>query len=236
MPRWCAHRPPGKTHARLPVGLLRHPRLSRFHYRPEGECPRTGGRPPSPRRDRELHQRSRVRRRSQSSPTGTLRRQCRLPGRPSHDTQLVPLDWTHRSGRDGGNHQNLAATLPFFGRKDHPLRRQITQRPPRRSPWETRFVSALVRLRAIPLPTRRLLQGYLTSSQAWAGRAPYLSRCQRYCRFVFAGPAGSRKSPSLDCHTRQQAISAGIEHSSLALSPLASGLTLPVASLRWIRG
>ena len=78
-------------------------------------------------------------------------------------------------------------------------------------------------------------QGYSTASPARAGQAPYVSCCQMTADLAPAGAAGRQKSPSRDCHTRQQAISIGIEPSNLPPSPLTAGLTLAVASLRWIR-
>ena len=109
-----------KTHPRLPTGAVRHLQLSRFHHRPRGGHPGTGGRPSPPRRDRECHPRPEVRRGAQSSPLGTLPRQRRLAGRPDHRPQSGALDHAHRSGRAGGYHQDPAATLLLPGGTAHP--------------------------------------------------------------------------------------------------------------------
>ena len=85
-----------------------------------GGYPGTGGRPPPPRRDRERHPGPEVRRGAQSSPLGALSRQWSLAGGAGHGPQSGPLDPAHHSGRDGGNHQDPQATLPFPGGKDHP--------------------------------------------------------------------------------------------------------------------
>ena len=81
-----------------PTGPLRHLQLSRLHHRPERGDPGTGGRPPPPRRDREYHPRPEVRRRTQPSPLGPLRRQRRLAGGPGDGPQPGPLDSPHRPG------------------------------------------------------------------------------------------------------------------------------------------
>ena len=82
----------------------------------------TGGRPSSPRRGRERHPRPQVRRGSQPSPLGPLRRQRRLAGRPGHRPQSGSLDLTHRAGRGGGDYQNPPAALLLPGRTAHPHR------------------------------------------------------------------------------------------------------------------
>ena len=86
--------------------------------------PRTGGRPPLPRRDRERHPGSEVRRGPEPSPLGTLCRQRSLAGGAGDGPQPGPLDRTHRSGRAGDNHQDHPAALPLPGRTAH------TQGPP----------------------------------------------------------------------------------------------------------
>lgn len=76
----------GQAHARLPAGAVRQLQLSRLHHRPPGRHPRTGGRPSQTRRDRERHPRPQVRRGTEPSSLGALRRQRRLDGRPSAGT------------------------------------------------------------------------------------------------------------------------------------------------------
>ena len=116
----AAHRPAGSAHPRLPVGAIRHLQLSRLHHRPSGGYPGTGGRPPPPRRDREHHPGPQVRRGAQSSPLGALPGQRSLAGGTGHGPQPGPLDRAHRSGRDGGDHQDPPAPPLFPGRTHHP--------------------------------------------------------------------------------------------------------------------
>ena len=87
----------------------------------EGKNPGTGGRPSPPRRDRERHSRPQVRRRTQPSPLGALRRQRRLAGGAGARPQPGTLDGAHRSGRADRDHQDPATPLLFHGRKAHPL-------------------------------------------------------------------------------------------------------------------
>ena len=115
-----AHRPAGSAHPQLPVGAIRHLQLSRLHHRPSGGYPGTGGRPPPPRRDREHHPGPEVRRGAQSSPLGALPCQRSLAGGTGHGPQPGPLDRAHRSGRDGGDHQDPPAAPLFPGRTHHP--------------------------------------------------------------------------------------------------------------------
>ena len=82
--------------------------------------PGTGGRPPPPRRDREHHPGPQVRRGAQSSPLGALPCQRSLAGGTGHGPQPGPLDRAHRSGRDGGDHQDPPAAPLFPGRTHHP--------------------------------------------------------------------------------------------------------------------
>ena len=82
--------------------------------------PGTGGRPPPPRRDREHHPGPEVRRGPQSSPLGALPCQRSLAGGTGHGPQPGPLDRAHRSGRDGGDHQDPPAAPLFPGRTHHP--------------------------------------------------------------------------------------------------------------------
>ena len=86
----------------------------------QGDNPGTGGRPPPPRRDREHHPGPQVRRGAQSSPLGALPGQRSLAGGTGHGPQPGPLDRAHRSGRDGGDHQDPPAAPLFPGRTHHP--------------------------------------------------------------------------------------------------------------------
>ena len=78
-------------------------------------------RPSPPRRDRERHPRPQVRRGTEPSPLGALRRQRSLAGRPSDGAQPGTLDSAHRSGRAAGDHQDPPTTLPLYRRTAHPL-------------------------------------------------------------------------------------------------------------------
>ena len=100
-----------KAHARLSTGPVRHLQLSRLHNRPGRRHPGTGGRPSSPRRDRERHPRPQVRRGSEPSPLRPFRRQRRLAGGAGDGSQPGPLDVAHRSGRAGADNQDPAAAL-----------------------------------------------------------------------------------------------------------------------------
>ena len=82
--------------------------------------PGSRGRPSPPRRDRERHPGSQVRRGAQPSPFGTLPSQRRLAGRPGHRSQPCSLDNAHRLGRAIGDHQDTATTLFLPGRTHHP--------------------------------------------------------------------------------------------------------------------
>ena len=66
--------------------------------------------------------------------------------------QSGPLDRAHRPGRDGGDHQDPPAAPLFPGRTNPRKARRLILHLPRRWPWETQFLSALARLRTIPLP------------------------------------------------------------------------------------
>ena len=98
-PRRCGSSSGGCTHARFPVGPLRHLPLSRLHHRPGGGNPGIGGRPSAPRRDRERHPRPQVRRGVEPSPFGPLPRQRRLAGGAGDRPQpcMVRRDATDRS-------------------------------------------------------------------------------------------------------------------------------------------
>ena len=110
-----------KTHARLTTGAILHLQLSRFHHRPPGRHPGTGGRPSPPRRDRERHPRPEVQRGPQPPAIGPFPRQRRLAGHPGHGPQLGPLDRAPRPGRAGGDyHQDPPAALLLPGRTPHP--------------------------------------------------------------------------------------------------------------------
>ena len=61
-----------------------------------------------------------VRRGAQSSPLGALPGQRSLAGGTGHGPQPGPLDRAHRSGRDGGDHQDPPAAPLFPGRTHHP--------------------------------------------------------------------------------------------------------------------
>ena len=86
----------------------------------DGEHPGSGGRPSPPRRDRECHPRSQVRRWAQPSAFGPLFRQRRLAGHPSDGPQLGPLDHAHRTRRAGVDHQDPPTSLLLPGRTPHP--------------------------------------------------------------------------------------------------------------------
>ena len=85
-PPRCGSSSAGEAHARFPTGPLRQLQLSRLHHQPRRRYPGTGGRPPPPCRSRERHKRPQVRRRTQPSPLGALRRQRCLAG----DTEPAP--------------------------------------------------------------------------------------------------------------------------------------------------
>ena len=70
---------------------------------------------------RECHPEPEVRRGSQPSSLGPLRRQRRLAVHPGDGPQPGPLDRTHRSGRAGGNHKDPPQALLLPGRTHHPL-------------------------------------------------------------------------------------------------------------------
>ena len=99
------------------TGPLRQLQLSRLQHRTGRRYPGSRGRLSPPRRDRECGPRPRikcgagseVRRGAQSPALGPLPRQRWLAGRPGHGPQSGPLDWAHRPGRAGGNHQDLPA-------------------------------------------------------------------------------------------------------------------------------
>ena len=117
----AAHRPSGAAHARFPTGPLCHLQLSRLHHRPRRGDPGTGSRPSPPRRDRERHPRPQVRRRTEPSPLGALRRQRSLAGGAGDGPQPGSLDGAHRSGRAGGDHQDPPTTVLLPRRTAHPL-------------------------------------------------------------------------------------------------------------------
>ena len=87
----------------------------------EGETLGTGSRPSPPRRDRERHPRPQVRRRTEPSPLGALRRQRSLAGGAGDGPQPGSLDGAHRSGRAGGDHQDPPTTVLLPRRTAHPL-------------------------------------------------------------------------------------------------------------------
>ena len=87
----------------------------------EGETLETGSRPSPPRRDRERHPRPQVRRRTEPSPLGALRRQRSLAGGAGDGPQPGSLDGAHRSGRAGGDHQDPPTTVLLPRRTAHPL-------------------------------------------------------------------------------------------------------------------
>ena len=89
----------------------------------EGGHPGTGGRPPLPRRDRERHPRPQVRRGTEPSPLGALRRQRSLAGGAGDGPQPGSLDGAHRSGRACGDHQDPPTTVLLPRRTAHPARR-----------------------------------------------------------------------------------------------------------------
>ena len=103
------------------LALIRLLQLSRLHHRPGRGHPGTGGRPSPPRRDRERHPRPQVRRGSQPSPLGPLRRQRRLAGRPGAGPQLAR--WTARIGLGEQivTTKTLRRTVLLPGRTAHPL-------------------------------------------------------------------------------------------------------------------
>ena len=149
----AAHRPAGSAHPQLPVGAIRHLQLSRLHHRPSGGYPGTGGRPPPPRRDREHHPGPEVRRGAQSSPLGAL---------PCHGAWLAVQVMAHNLARWTGRIAlgETVATTKTLRRRLFSLAGRITRKArrlilhlPRRWPWETQFLSALARLRAMPLPS-----------------------------------------------------------------------------------
>ena len=156
-----------------------------LHHRPAGRRPGTGGRPPSPRRDRERHPGPEVRRRPQPSPLGPLRRQRRLAGRPGDGPQLGPLDGAHRSGRADGNHQDHPATLLLPGRTHHPqgppphpasaprlaLGKPVQQRP---GPIACPATPFLTSSSATGLPTGQLK----VPTESRPGRAAIVSSCR----------------------------------------------------------
>ena len=108
------------THTGLPAGLLHRLHLPRLHYRPRQGHPGSGGRPSPPRRDRDRHPGSQVRRRPQPPPLGPFSRQRRLAGRTSHCPLSGTLDHAHRFGRAGDDHQDPQATFLLPGRTAHP--------------------------------------------------------------------------------------------------------------------
>ena len=111
-------------------------------------------------------------------------------------------------------------------------------------PWKLQFSGVLARFRVLPFPsTRRLcrltrLRTIQPPGRLAPGRAPCVSCRQLTAGLAPAGTADRQKSPSIDCRTRQQVISAGLEPGNLVPSLLTSGLTLsahPQSSpLRWI--
>ena len=105
----------------LLTGAVCHLQLPRLHHRPGRRHPGSGGRPSPPRRDRERHPRPQVRRRTEPSPFGALRRQRSLAGGAGDGPQPGSLDGAPRSGRAAGDHQDPPTTLLLHSRTAHPL-------------------------------------------------------------------------------------------------------------------
>ena len=97
--------------------------FQRLHHRPGRGDPGTGGRPPPPRR-RECHPRPEVRRRTQPSPLGPLRRQRRLAGGQVMAHNLAR--WTARIGL--GVHQDPPAAV-LLPRRTNSARRLTLHLP-----------------------------------------------------------------------------------------------------------
>ncbi len=126
-----------------------------------------------PRRDRERHPRSQVRRGAQPPALGTLSRQRRLAGHSSAGSQPGPLDHAHRAGRTGVHHQDPATTLLLPGRTHHP---QGTLLDPASSPGLA--LAKPVQLR--PGATARPAPAFLTAPTASA-RPPNYPTASRTC-------------------------------------------------------
>ena len=112
-----------------------------------------------PRRDRERHPRSQVRRGAQPSTLGALRRQRRLAGRPEPGPQPGPLDRPHRSGRADRHHQDPQATHLFPARTAHPQ-----GPPPHPAPSPTLALAKPLQQR--PGPIARPAATFLTTPAA----------------------------------------------------------------------
>ena len=181
----------------------------------DGRHAGSGGRPSPPRRDRERHPRPEVRRGAQPSSLGTISRQRRLAGRPGHGPQFGPLDWAHRSGQTGGNHQNPAATLLRPGRTAHP-------QGPAPHPASAPGMALAKPIRQSPFQTARPATPYLTASDPSAA----LPNRQAVLRQVGPGvspaaswlpispatsAAGLQKSPSRGSPTPHPSKSIGIK-------------------------
>ena len=119
-----------EAHARFPTGPLRHLRSVELEA--------------DHRRHAEIENapRPEVRRRTQPSPLGPLRRQRRLAGGPGDGPQPGPLDSPHGS-RPPPRRQRVFALAGRIGTPAHP---SIFPRA-----WQEKV--SLARLRAIPLPT-----------------------------------------------------------------------------------
>ena len=96
-----------------------------LHHRPGRRHPGAGGRPPSPRRDRECDTRPQVRRRAEPSPLGPLCRQRRPAGGTGDGAQPGPLARPHRPRSADRDHQDAETPGLRPGRTAHPLRTPV---------------------------------------------------------------------------------------------------------------
>ena len=111
----CAERSPGRWRLTHAAGGATPGSPVRTYTIGVDQCSR-----PSPP-DRERHPRPQVRRRTEPSPLGALRRQRSLAGGAGDGPQPGSLDGAHRSGRAGGDHQDPPTTVLLPRRTAHPL-------------------------------------------------------------------------------------------------------------------
>ena len=149
---WSADRAPHPT-GRHPGDALAGLASPRLRHRPGRHRHRPGRRPPPPRRGRAGHPRPQAGRRALPLPSGVFGANAAWHWWPPSPTTCC-AGWPPRARRPrSGGGQDDPPTLHHPARPAHPLSRTAPFAPPSGWPWAEGFLTALARLRTLPLRT-----------------------------------------------------------------------------------